>query len=122
MRRLALLAGTMAVVLASVYFASAQPPAAPGQQNQAPGRAGRGPGRNGLGGAAAGFVQNATYDKEPPEIPADLKSGGVLIFSKTSGFREEAGIQASDAALAAIAEERGWPYFITENGAVMNPG
>lgn len=81
----------------------------------------RGPGRNGLGGAAAGFVQNPSFDKEPPELPADLKSGGVLIFSKTSGFREEAGIQASNAALAAIAKERGWPYFITENGAVMNP-
>ena len=44
----------------------------------------------------------------------------MLIFSKTSGFREEAAIQASDAALAAIAKERGWPYFVTENGAVMN--
>lgn len=89
---------------------------------QEPGRGpGRGPGRNGLGGAAAGFVQNATYDTVPPEIPPDLKSGGVLIFSKTSGFREEAGIQASNAALAAISAERGWPFFITENGAVMNP-
>src|SRR5216683_4427083 len=76
---------------------------------------GRGPGRNGLGGAAAGFVQNATYDKEPPQLPADLKSGGVLIFSKTSGFREEAAIQASNTALAVIAKQRGWPYFLTEN-------
>ena len=43
----------------------------------------------------------------------------MLVISKTSGFREEAAIQASDAALAAIAKERGWPYFVTENGAVM---
>src|SRR3954467_1375257 len=83
-------------------------PAAPGA-----GR-GRGPGRNGLGGAAAGFVQNATYDKDPPQLPTEIKPGGVLIFSKTSGFREEASIEASNAALAVIAKERGWPYFITE--------
>lgn len=100
---LVLLSGSL---LATVMYA--QPP-------------GRGPGRNGLAGAGAGFVQNATYDKTAPELPADLKSGGVLIFAKTSGFRDEAGIQASSAALAAIAQERGWPYFITENGAVMNP-
>ena len=44
----------------------------------------------------------------------------MLIYSKTNGFREEAAIQASDTALAAIAHERGWPYFVTENGAAMN--
>lgn len=82
--------------------------------------AGRG-GRSGLGGAASGFVQNATYDKEPPALPDDLKSGGVLIFSKTSGYRDEPAIQASNAALAVIAKEHNWPYFVTENGAVMNP-
>src|SRR6185436_18716269 len=32
----------------------------------------------------------------------------------------EAGIQASNAALAAIVTMRGWPSFVTENGAVMN--
>ena len=78
----------------------------------------RGGGRGG-GFGGAGFV-TATYDKDPPVLPADLKSGGVLIYSKTNGFREEAGVQASDTALAAIAHERGYPYFVTENGAVMN--
>ena len=66
------------------------------------------------------MVLNPTKDTTPPVLPADLKSGGVLIFSKTSGFREEASIEASDAALSVIAKERGWPYFVTENGAVMN--
>jgi type 1 glutamine amidotransferase len=80
----------------------------------------RGPGRNGLGGASSGFVQNATYDKEPPTLPADLKPGGILIFAKTSGYRDEPAIEASNAALAVIATEHNWPFFITENGAVMN--
>jgi uncharacterized protein len=117
---------TPLAVIASALLAavlSGQQPAGPlpaSPPAPGPGR-GRGPGRNGLGGAAAGFVQNATYDKEPPQLPADLKSGGVLIFSKTSGFREEASIEASNAALAVIAKEHGWPYFVTENGAVMNP-
>ena len=78
-----------------------------------------GRGRGG-GGGGAGFVANPTYDKDPPVLPADLKPGGILIYSKTNGFREEAALQASDTALAAIAHERGWPYFVTENGAVMN--
>ncbi len=72
------------------------------------------------GGAAAGFVQTAAYDQRPPKLPPDLKPGGVLIFSKTSGYRDEPAIEASCAALAAIAKEHNWPYFITENGAVMN--
>lgn len=61
--------------------------------------------RAGRGGA--GFVSAPTFDKEPPVLPANLKSGGVLIFSKTNGFRDDASIQASNAALAAIAHERG---------------
>ena len=84
------------------------------------GRGGSGRGRGPLGGAAAGFIPTPIYDKVPPELPSDLKPGGILIFSKTNGFREEAGVQASDTALAAIAHERGWPYYVTENGAVMN--
>ncbi|MEO8564111.1 MAG: ThuA domain-containing protein [bacterium] len=113
--RLTLLVGCS---LTLVSFAlPAQEPGAPG----APGApSGVGAGRpRGVGGGG-GFVANPTFDKEPPVLPADLKSGGVLIFSKTNGFREEAGVQASDAALAAIAHERGYPYFVTENGAVMN--
>lgn len=66
----------------------------------------------------AGFVANPKFDTDPPVLPADLKPGGILIYSKTNGFREEAAVEASDTALAAIAHER--PYFVTENGAVMN--
>ncbi len=76
--------------------------------------------RNDLGGAQAGFVKNPVLDQTPPELPADLKPGGVLIFAKTVGYRDEPAMQASNAALSAICNERGWPYFLTENGAVMN--
>src|SRR5438128_9566969 len=89
------------------------------QQPPASGEPGRGAARGGRGGGP-GFVSAPTFDKEPPVLPPNLKPGGVLIFSKTNGFRDDASIQASNAALAAIAHERGWPFFITENGAVMN--
>jgi len=81
---------------------------------------GQGRGRGPLGGAASGFVLTPGFDKEPPQLPADLKAGGVLIFSKTNGYRDEPSIQASNAALSAIATMRGLPSFVTENGAVMN--
>src|SRR5262252_1400677 len=61
------------------------------------GRGGRG------GGGGAFFVTTPVFETEPPVLPADLKSGGVLIYSKTNGFRDESAIQASNAALAAIA-------------------
>jgi hypothetical protein len=70
---------------------------------------------------AVGRVLEPSYDTTPPELPADLRPGAVLIYSKTNGFRDEPAIQASDAALAAIAKMRGLPYFVTENGAIMNP-
>ena len=61
------------------------------------------------------------FDKTPPVLPAGLKPGGILIYSKTNGFRDSPAIQASNEALSAIAQRRGWPSFQTENGAVMNP-
>ncbi|MDQ1474408.1 MAG: uncharacterized protein QOJ99_5888 [Bryobacterales bacterium] len=103
------------LVVTALSLTAQEPPAGFG------GRGGSGRGRGGpLGGAAAGFVATPVFDNVPPELPSDLKSGGFLIYSKTNRFREEAGIQASDVALAVIAKERGWPYFVTENGAVMN--
>ena len=62
------------------------------------------------------MFQSATLHGGLPELPADLKSGGILIFAKTSGFRDEAGIQASNAALAAIAQEHGWQHLAFLDG------
>jgi type 1 glutamine amidotransferase len=98
-------------LMSVTLLAQLPPPVAP----VAPAR-GRGP----LGGAQAGFVVAPSFDETPPTLPDDLRPGGVLIFSKTNGYRDEASIRASDAALVAIAATRGWPVFPTENGAVMN--
>ena len=128
MRPMAGLLVAVTIAAVSVQLTAQQPPPPPAPQGaragEAPGRPGgpaQGRGRGQLGGAAAGFVQNPTYDTDAPVLPADLKPGGVLIFSKTNGFRDEPAIQASNAALAAIATMRGWPSFVTENAAVMNP-
>ena len=114
----AILFALSALIPAAALTLAQQPPVSGVEGRGASGESG-GAGRGGRGGGP-GFVSTPTFDKEPPVLPADLKSGGVLIFSKTNGFRDDAAIQASNAALAAIAHERAWPFFITENGAVMN--
>ncbi len=114
---------SIAAALALTAMMMAQEPVAPGVAGASGrggfGGSGRGGGRGGFTGT--GFVPNPTYDTVPPELPADLKPGGVLIFAKTNGFRDEASIRGSDAALAAICYERHWPLFVTETTrAVMN--
>ena len=61
------------------------------------------------------------YETVPPELPADIAAPAVLIFSKTNGFRSEEQIDATNAALVAMAKREGWSYFVTENAAVFNP-
>ena len=108
-------------VLAAACAGLAQQSTAPPVEGRgAAGEAAAGRGGRGGRGGGPGFVANPTFDKDPPVLPPDLKSGGILIFSKTNGFRDDASIQASNAALAAIAHERSWPFYVTENGAVMN--
>jgi type 1 glutamine amidotransferase len=78
-----------------------------------------------LGAIAGPTVYRVTvglhdHDTVPPALPEPLRETAVLIFSKTNGFRHDS-IAASNAALAAIAERRGWSAVVTENGAVFNP-
>ena len=61
------------------------------------------------------------YGTIPPHLPASLTSPAFLVFSKTNGFRDDASIQAGNAALVEIAHKRGWGVFVTENSAVFNP-
>ena len=45
----------------------------------------------------------------------------MLVFSKTNGFRHGEAIEAGLPAFRAMAEQRGWSLFATENGAVHSP-
>ena len=62
----------------------------------------------------------ATFDSQPPALPAELPQPAILIFSKTNAYRHDS-IPAGNAALAAIARRNGWGAFVTENAAVFNP-
>ena len=61
------------------------------------------------------------YETVPPQLPAELKRPAVLVFSKTNGYRHEEAIPAANAMFAAVAREKGWGYFQTENGATFSP-
>lgn len=61
------------------------------------------------------------YETTSPELPANLTENGVLIFSKTNGYRHAGAIEASLPVFQQMAEENDWSIFITDNGAVFNP-
>ena len=61
------------------------------------------------------------YETEAPAIPADLPRPAILVFSKTNAFRHEEAIPAAAAMFDALAAERGWGIFHTENGATFSP-
>jgi type 1 glutamine amidotransferase len=123
MMRMALNSLAAVLIASSITSGAAQAPApAPAGPAQPPsaGTPPQNPEGRGRGPARGGFV-TPVYDSVPPEIPATIKGPhAVLIFSKTNGYREEAGIQASNDALVSITKKRGWPSFVTENAAVMN--
>lgn len=63
--------------------------------------------------------QKPLFDTIDPCIPVSVGKKGVLIFSKTNGFRHasiEPGIQAIKTAGA----DKGWDVRATENGALFN--
>jgi len=63
------------------------------------------------------------HDATPPELPADLGRDAalrVLVFSKTNSFRHADGIAGARRALDAIAAERGFALYHSENGALFD--
>ena len=60
------------------------------------------------------------YDETRPELPANLGEPGVLLFTKTNGFRHREAIVAGAEFFEDLARRRGWSLFHTENGAVFN--
>lgn len=71
--------------------------------------------------ALRGFFPSHAHETEPPELPADLGTPAILVFTKTNGFRHEEAIPAGLALIESIAAERGWSIFPTENGAAFTP-
>lgn len=63
----------------------------------------------------------ARYDRVPPVLPAGLPRPALLVFDKTTGFRDEPSIAAAAEALRLMADRRGWGLFFTDQGAVFNP-
>jgi type 1 glutamine amidotransferase len=60
------------------------------------------------------------HETTPPQIPLELRSPAVLLFTKTNSFRHKEGIEAGVQTIEALAEKRGWALFHTENSAVFN--
>ncbi|MEM6318803.1 MAG: ThuA domain-containing protein [Bacteroidota bacterium] len=60
------------------------------------------------------------YDKNPPELPAEMQDFSVLVFSKTNGFPHSEAIEASIPAFEKMGAAKGWTVFSTKNAAVFN--
>lgn len=71
--------------------------------------------------AADPHLPTPTFDRgAPPALPADLRDG-VLIFSKTNGWRHYDQIPRSNAVIARLAEKAGRRTYMTENAAIFTP-
>ena len=64
----------------------------------------------------------ADYDQTPPALPATLGRPSILIFGKSTGFRDGPSVDAASAELKSIADKRHWAIFATDNAAVFNSG
>lgn len=75
---------------------------------------------------AAPYVKNPrnwprpVMDEVPPAIPR-LRTGAVLVLSKTNGFRDPEQIPVAARAVEEIARAQGRDVFATGNAAVVNP-
>jgi type 1 glutamine amidotransferase len=70
---------------------------------------------------AAARARCSRYDRSPPALPEHIARPALLVFDKTTGFRDSAAIDAAAAALRSVAARRGWTLVFTDKGAVFNP-
>ncbi len=61
-----------------------------------------------------------SYETEIPTIDFPKDKPAILVFSKTTGFRHGASIDASKAVLEALAKKNNWFLYQTEEGGVFN--
>ena len=62
-----------------------------------------------------------SYETEHPAIDFPVGKPAILLFSKTTGFRHGAAIDASKPVIKALAEKNNWYVYETEEGGVFNP-
>lgn len=62
-----------------------------------------------------------SYETEIPTIDFPKDKPAILVFSKTTGFRHGASIDASKAVLETLAKKNNWFLYQTEEGGVFNP-
>lgn len=63
--------------------------------------------------------QHPVFDTARPADPGQVGDKGVLVFSKTNGFRHSS-IEAGIEAIKKAGDARGWKVITTENGAFFN--
>lgn len=64
--------------------------------------------------------QHPVFETVRPADPGIIGPKGVLIFTKTNGFRHEESIEAGKAKFREVALKKGWQVVATENGAFFN--
>ncbi|MFM8451183.1 MAG: ThuA domain-containing protein [Haliscomenobacter sp.] len=64
--------------------------------------------------------QRPVFDYQRPADPGVVGNKGVLVFTKTNGFRHTESIAAGIATFQKEGEKRGWDVVCTENGAFFN--
>ncbi len=60
------------------------------------------------------------YETQAPAISFPANRPAVLFFSKTTGYRHTASIDASKPVVAALAKKNNWFLYETEDGGVFN--
>jgi uncharacterized protein len=70
--------------------------------------------------AADAQARCARYDHRHTELPKSIPHPALLVFDKITGFRDQPSVDAAKAALASMAQRRGWTLVFSDNGAVFN--
>ncbi|MBB5685973.1 ThuA domain-containing protein [Sphingobium boeckii] len=63
----------------------------------------------------------ARYDNDVPKFKLAKGRPRLLLFEKINGFRDGPSVDASHAALLAMAKRKGWAIAVTEKGGAINP-